>query len=64
MKKNSPDYAVTSAEAQYSQVSIELLPDNSSADVGADSAYQSEARTLELHASGDRYTVHKKGRHN
>ena len=58
------DYDVTSAEVHDSQVFIELLADNSSADVWADSAYQSEASTLELYASGYRNKVHKKARRN
>jgi len=58
------DYEVTSAEVHDSQVFIKFLADNSSADVWADSAYQSEASTLELYASCYHNKVHKKGRRN
>ena len=58
------EYEVTSAEVHDSKVFIELLTENSSADVWADSAYRSEASSVELYASGYRNNVHKKGRRN
>ena len=59
------DYEVTSAEVHDSQVFIELLSDNTSADVWADSAYQGENNEISLAAMERRSPVHKKGnRHN
>jgi len=62
--KLTREYEVTSAEAHDSKVFIELLTENSSADVWADSAYQSGASSVELYASSYRNNVHKKGRRN
>ena len=58
------EYEVTSAEVHDSQVFTELLSDNTSKDVWADSAYRSEAGELELHAMGYRSQVHEKGKRN
>ncbi len=59
------DYEVTCAEVHDSQVFIELLADNTSADVWADSAYQGENNEISLAAMERRSPVHKKGnRHN
>lgn len=55
------NFEVTSAEVHDSQVFFELLADNSSADVWADSAYRSEEQEIALAASGYRSQVHKKG---
>ncbi len=44
------DYEVTCAEVHDSQVFIELLADNTSADVWADSAYQNENNEISLAA--------------
>lgn len=55
------DYEVTSAEIHDSQVFHELLGDNSSKDVWADSAYYSEESEITLEAMGYRSQVHKKG---
>lgn len=55
------NFEVTSAEVHDSQVFFELLTDNSSADVWADSAYRSEENEITLAASGFRSHVHKKG---
>lgn len=56
-----PDYEVTSAEVHDSNVFIELLTENTSKDVCADSAYRSEEGELTLDAMGYRSRVHKKG---
>lgn len=58
------EYEVTSAEVHDSQVFIELLSENSSKDVWADSAYRSEAAEQELYAMGYRSKVHQKGKRN
>ena len=58
------DYEVTSAEVHDSQVFSELLTENSSADVWADSAYHSELNELDLYAMGHRSHVHRKGKRN
>ncbi len=58
------EYEVTSAEVHDSQVFTELLTDNSSKEVWADSAYQSEANELDLYAMGYRSQVHQKGKRN
>ncbi|MBQ0721800.1 MAG: IS5 family transposase, partial [Gammaproteobacteria bacterium] len=57
-------YDVTSAEVHDSQVFIEILADNSSQDVWADSAYRSEEHEIMLEAMGYRSHVHKKGKRN
>ena len=57
-------FEVTSAEVHDSQVFFELLTENSSTDVWADSAYRSEENDLLLHASGFRNKVHRKGTRN
>jgi len=54
-------YEVTSAEVHDSQVFYELLTDNSSRDVWADSAYRSDDHEITLAATGYRSHVHKKG---
>ncbi|NKC11148.1 MAG: IS5 family transposase [Gammaproteobacteria bacterium] len=58
------EYEVTSAEVHDSQVFIELLADNTSADVWADSAYQNENNEISLAAMERRSPVHKKGNRN
>lgn len=58
------DFEVTSASVHDSQVFTDILTDNSSLDVWADSAYRSEATELELHANGYRSHVHTKGKRN
>ena len=58
------EYEVTSAEVHDSNVFVELLTDNSSKDVWADSAYQSESNEFELEVMGHRSQVHKKGKRN
>ncbi|MBU2714382.1 IS5 family transposase [Zooshikella harenae] len=58
------DYKVTSAEVHDSQVFIEILAENTSADVWADSAYQSENNEISLAAMNMRSHVHKKGKKN
>ncbi|MCX4025333.1 IS5 family transposase [Spartinivicinus marinus] len=58
------DYEVTSAEVHDSQVFIEILAENTSSDVWADSAYQSENTEISLAAMGMRSHVHKKGKKN
>ncbi len=55
------EYQVTSAEVHDSQVFTELLGDNSSKDVWADSAYYSEEVEITLDVMGYRSHVHKKG---
>lgn len=55
------DYEVTSAEVHDSQVFHELLGENSSRDVWADSAYYSEQSEITLEAMGYRSQVHRKG---
>lgn len=55
------EFEVTSAEVHDSQVFLELLAENTSKEVWADSAYRSEANDLELYASGYRNRVHRKG---
>lgn len=57
-------YDVTSAEVHDSQVFIEILAANSSQDVWADSAYQSEDYEIMLEAMEYRSHVHKKGKRN
>lgn len=54
-------YEVTSAEVHDSQIFFELLGENTSKDVWADSAYRSEDNELMLAASEYRSHVHKKG---
>ncbi len=58
------EYDVTSAEVHDSQVFFELLSENSSKDVWADSAYRSEENELLLFADDYRSHVHKKGKRN
>lgn len=58
------DYKVTSAEVHDSQVFEELLADNTSKDVWADSAYHSEEKELILDMMDYRSYVHKKGKKN
>lgn len=58
------NYEVTSAEIHDSQVFAEILADNSSQDVWADSAYRSEENEITLAAMGMRSRVHKKGKRN
>ncbi len=58
------DYAVTPADVHDSQVFLDLLHENSSKDVWADSAYASEDNELILAASGYRSHVHRKGARN
>lgn len=57
-------YEVTSAEVHDSNVFIELLTDNTSKDVWADSAYRSEEAEMSLQAMGYRSQVHTKGNRN
>lgn len=57
-------YEVTSAEVHDSQVFVEILAENTSSDVWADSAYQSEAHETALEAMGYRSHIHKKGKRN
>jgi len=54
-------FEVTSASVHDSQVFFELLSDNTSQDVWADSAYRSEENDLMLFASGHRNHLHRKG---
>lgn len=54
------DYEVTSAEVHDSQVFHELLVDNTSKDVWADSAYFSEESEITLEAMGYRSHVHSR----
>ena len=58
------NYQVTSAEVHDSNVFIDLLVDNSSKSVWADSAYRSEAIEDSLEDEGYRSHVHKKGKRN
>lgn len=58
------DYEVTSAEVHDSQVFFELLSENSSRDVWADSAYRSEEHEIMLEADNYRSHVHTKGKRN
>ena len=57
-------FEVTSAEVNDSQVFIELLSENTSKAVWADSAYRSEEHEIGLDAMGYRSHVHKKGQKN
>lgn len=57
-------FEVTSAEVHDSQIFYELLRDNSSKEVWADSAYWSEENELSLAAMGYRSRIHKKGHRN
>ena len=57
-------YEVSSAEVHDSNHFEELLTDNTSADVWADSAYRSEAYEESLKQLGYRSQVHKKGQRN
>ncbi|MCF6299326.1 MAG: IS5 family transposase [Thiomicrorhabdus sp.] len=58
------EYEVSSAEVHDSQVFFELLSENSSKDVWADSAYRSEENERMLSAGEYRSQVHKKGNRN
>ena len=58
------NYEVTSAEVHDSQVFEEILAENTSKDVWADSAYRSEDHELALDVMGYRSHVHKKGKRN
>lgn len=58
------DYQVTSAEVHDSNVFYELLSENTSKDVWADSAYRSEEAELLLAADDYRSHVHTKGKRN
>jgi IS5 family transposase len=58
------EYDVTSAEVNDSQVFEEILAENTSKDVWADSAYRSEEHELALDVMGYRSHVHKKGKRN
>jgi len=58
------EFEITSAEVHDSNVFMELLTENSSADVWADSAYYSKDTETDLYASGYRSHVHKKGKRN
>ena len=62
--KHIRDYEATSAEVHDSQVFVEILADNTSKDVWADSAYRSEESEMTLKAVGYRSHVHKKGARN
>jgi IS5 family transposase len=57
-------FEVTSAEVHDSQIFYELLRDNTSREVWADSAYWSEENELSLAAMGYRSRIHKKGHRN
>ena len=57
-------YDVTSAEVHDSNVFLDILADNTSQEVWADSAYRSEENERRLKASGMRSQVHKKGKKN
>ena len=56
------DYEVTSAEVHDSNVFEDILAENTSKDVWADSAYRSEEHELILDEMGYRSHVHKKGK--
>ena len=58
------DYEVTSADVHDSQVFEEILAENTSKEVWADSAYRSEKKELILDIMGYRSRVHKKGKKN
>jgi IS5 family transposase len=58
------NYPVASAEVHDSKVFVDLLVDNSSKSVWADSAYRSEAIEDSLEEGGYRSHVHKKGKRN
>ncbi|MFT7524935.1 MAG: IS5 family transposase [Arenicella sp.] len=58
------EYVVTSAEVHDSNVFEEILSENTSKDVWADSAYRNEDHELRLDAMGYRSHVNKKGARN
>jgi IS5 family transposase len=58
------NYQVTSAEVHDSNVFVDLLVDNSSKSIWADSAYRSEAIEVSLKETDHRSHVHKKGNRN
>lgn len=58
------NYDVTSAEVHDSQVFEEILTENTSKDVWADSAYRGEDHELALDVMGHRSQVHQKGKKN
>jgi len=61
-KKLIRNYEVTSAEVHDSNVFEDLLTENSSADVWADSAYRSKEAEENLALAGYRSKVHQKGK--
>lgn len=58
------EFEVTSADVHDSQPFTDLLTENSSRDVWADSAYRSEEIEMELYAFGYRSHIHTKGKRN
>ena len=58
------EFEVSSAEVHDSQIFFELLTENTSPQVWADSAYRSEENDLMLEAGGYRNQVHVKGQRN
>jgi len=58
------EFEVTSAEIHDSQVFLEILTENTSRDVWADSAYKSFENDVLLDVAGYRNNVHKKGHRN
>lgn len=58
------EYKVTTAEVHDSNVFEEILTENTSKDVWADSAYRSEEHESTLQSKGYRSHVHKKGKRN
>jgi IS5 family transposase len=58
------EYDITSAEVHDSQVFEDILTENTSKDVWADSAYRSKAHEESLNDLGYRSHVHKKGKRN
>ncbi|MBL4873753.1 MAG: IS5 family transposase [Rhodobacteraceae bacterium] len=58
------EYEITSAEVHDSNIFEEILTDNTSKDVWADSAYRSEESELTLDVMGYRSHVNKKGKRN
>jgi len=56
------NYEVTSAEVHDSQIFLEILTENSSKKVWADSAYRSEFNEISLTASDLKSQVHEKGK--
>lgn len=58
------EYEVSSAEVHDSQIFLEILTDNTSKEVWADSAYKSEENDLQLSVCDYRNRVHIKGKRN